>query len=538
MNIANALKRVGSDTIMEYFLPKDVLDLLQLVGDEDIFKPSTLRKIVLNNMPHAEMLRNKKLRGKLITNMQRENKEELACALGIRYDDKNLDGKILSVRLIKNSAREKTLFDFFGEEVPEEEEEALAKDMEVTGEKPLLYDYQRRARRDIMQYLTHGRRRCLLHMPTGSGKTRVAVWAAATHLLESDSAMVVWLANREELCEQATEEFKAVWNTVGDRKVNVFRLFRDRNPDILEGTKNGKGGFIVASLQKMLSTDKSLNILPTLGSRVTLAVMDEAHMAIAPMYRYVLEQLVEYKENTMLLGLSATPGRTWNDPEQDAMLANFFDSKKVTLNTGGENPIEYLTRKGYIAKITQKSIEYSDRLDANDLRELGGAAEIPDSILEKLSHDTVRNHKIISEIKRLVNSGHKRIILFGTTVQNSNAISLALSVMGYVSFHVDSDTPPPERLRIIERYKSDENVSMILCNYGVFTAGFDTPKTTAVLIARPTQSLVMFSQMMGRATRGLAVGGTDECTVVSITDISLPGFRSLVEAFDNWDDVW
>ena len=156
MNITDALKRVGSDTIMEYFLPKDVLDLLQLVGDEDVFKPSTLRGIVLSNIPHAEMLRNKKLRGKLITNMRRENKEELARALRIRHDDTNLDGKILNVRLIKNSAREKALFDFFGEVVPVEEEDALAKDMEVAGDKPLLYDYQRRARRDIMRYLTHG----------------------------------------------------------------------------------------------------------------------------------------------------------------------------------------------------------------------------------------------------------------------------------------------------------------------------------------------------------------------------------------------
>ena len=208
MNITDALKRVGSDTIMEYFLPKDVLDLLQLVGDEDVFKPSTLRGIVLSNIPHAEMLRNKKLRGKLITNMRRENKEELARALGIRHDDTNLDGKILNVRLIKNSAREKALFDFFGEEVPVEEEDALAKDMEVAGEKPLLYDYQRRARRDIMRYLTHGRRRCLLHMPTGSGKTRVAVWAAATHLLESDSAMVVWLANRKNYASRPQKSLK------------------------------------------------------------------------------------------------------------------------------------------------------------------------------------------------------------------------------------------------------------------------------------------------------------------------------------------
>lgn len=538
MKVIHALKRVGSDTIMRYFLPKDALELLQITGGKDVLVPSALRKIVLQNVSCAGILRSRNLRGVIIASMRRENKEDLAKALSIKHSATDLDEKLLGIRLAKNSERERALFDFFEEDVPTKETGRQVIDIETVGEAPMLYDYQRRARREIIQHLERGRRRCLLHMPTGSGKTRVAVWAVAVHLMESDSSVVVWLANREELCEQAVGEFKTVWGAVGDRKVNTIRLFGDHDPDIVNGTKDGKSGFIVASLQKMLSADRSKDILPILGSRVTMVVMDEAHMAIAPMYSFVLEQLVEYEDNTRLLGLSATPGRTWNDPEQDAMLADFFDRKKVTLNIDNGDPIEYLINNGYIAKINWEQIEYPDRLSVNDLKDLSDVDEIPDSILEKLSHDTVRNHKIVSEIKRLVNSGHRRIIVFGATVQNSNVISIALSVMGYVSFHVDSGTPTPERSGIVARYKSDEDVPMILCNHGVFTAGFDAPKTTAVLIARPTQSLVLFSQMMGRATRGPVVGGTTECKVVSITDISLPGFRSLVEAFNNWEDVW
>ena len=538
MNIERALKRVGSDTLQDLFLPRDVLDLLDLVSDEDIFVPTTLRRIVLKNMSGAEILRNGKLRRTLIASMKTIDKARLANSLGIKYDGTNLDQKVLSIRPAKNSDGERRLFDFFGEGVPADDADEMTDDIESAGEKPMMYGYQRRARREIMEHLGGGKHRCLLHMPTGSGKTRVAIWAAASHFLEADSMMVVWLANREELCEQAVEEFKTIWGTVGDRKVRIFRLFGNHDPDIVGETEGGKGGFIVAGLQKMLLAERKHGILPILGSRVTLVVMDEAHMAVAPTYSFILRQMVEYESDTRLLGLSATPGRTWNDPQQDAMLADFFDRKKVTLRINGKDPIEYLVGNGYLAKTNLEPIEYADNLKPDDLKGIKNDDEIPDSILEKLSHDTVRNHRIVSEAKKLVNDGHRRVIIFGTTVQNSKVISLALAVMGYVSFHVDSGTPPLERSRIIARYKSDEDVPMILCNYGVFTAGFDSPKTTAVLIARPTQSLVLFSQMVGRATRGPKAGGTAECTVKSITDISLPGFRSLVETFNNWEDVW
>ena len=79
---------------------------------------------------------------------------------------------------------------------------------------------------------------------------------------------------------------------------------------------------------------------------------------------------------------------------------------------------------------------------------------------------------------------------------------------------------------------------MTLCNYGVLTAGFDAPCISAALIARPTRSLVLYSQMVGRATRGPRAGGNAEAEIVTVIDPHLPSFGSIADAFKNWEDVW
>lgn len=79
---------------------------------------------------------------------------------------------------------------------------------------------------------------------------------------------------------------------------------------------------------------------------------------------------------------------------------------------------------------------------------------------------------------------------------------------------------------------------MVLCNFGVLTTGFDAPNTSAAAIARPTRSLVLYSQMVGRATRGPKAGGNRTCEISTVVDIDLPGFNDITEAFTNWEDVW
>ena len=77
----------------------------------------------------------------------------------------------------------------------------------------------------------------------------------------------------------------------------------------------------------------------------------------------------------------------------------------------------------------------------------------------------------------------------------------------------------------------------IIINFGVLTTGFDAPKADVAVIARPTQSLVLYSQMVGRVIRGSEAGGTESCRVVTVVDQQY-GFKDLSESFDFWDDLW
>ena len=103
---------------------------------------------------------------------------------------------------------------------------------------------------------------------------------------------------------------------------------------------------------------------------------------------------------------------------------------------------------------------------------------------------------------------------------------------------VTGATPLRVRDRAIRTFISDDEAPMVLVNFGVLTTGFDAPTASAAVIARPTKSLVLYSQMVGRVIRGPKAGGTDACEIVTVVDPSLPGFGDVAAAFLNWEDVW
>ena len=187
----------------------------------------------------------------------------------------------------------------------------------------------------------------MLHLPTGVGKTRTAMSVVASHLRTRAKGMVLWLAATRELLEQAAVEFEATWNAVGDREVDCLRFWSNLNPPINKITD----GIIIAGLGKMHSYGKDRPRLWDLGDRTTMVVFDEAHQAVARTYQGIVETVVSRNLRTPLLGLSATPGRTWGDPDVDATVAALFHENKVTLDFGCANPIKYLTDEGYLAAV-------------------------------------------------------------------------------------------------------------------------------------------------------------------------------------------
>ncbi len=400
-----------------------------------------------------------------------------------------------------------------------------------------LFDHQRTAAGRVMDALYDSPHKVVLHMPTGSGKTRTAMHIVAKHLRDNEPTVVCWLAQNAELLDQAAEEFEKAWRYLGNRETGLIRFWGHRSPDI----SNMRDGFIVAGLGKMSALDnRDPNIFLCLADRVSLTIIDEAHQAIAPTYAAILRGLYSKRPNNALLGLTATPGRSWSNIEEDRKLSNYFDGRKVMLEVSDYNdPVRFLIDQKYLArpKFCTLNSDAGLKLSESDLKELSISVDVPGRILKQLGADTQRNLKILSAIEKLLTQ-HRRVIVFAPSVENARMLTAVLSVRGHEAYVVTGTTNSFERERAIKRFKSDKNCPMVIANYGVLTTGFDAPAISAAIIARPTRSLVLYSQMVGRATRGTRAGGNDEAKIITVVDPHLPGFGNIAEAFKNWEDVW
>ncbi len=197
----------------------------------------------------------------------------------------------------------------------------------------------------------------------------------ADHLRRQEDSLVVWLAFNEELCEQAAGEFEDAWRYLGDRPLPVHRFWGSRRL----GLGDVKDGLLVAGLAKLYAaTRSSIDFISTIADRTTLAVFDEAHQVTAETYQLVLRLLIDKNPSTALLGLSATPGRTWNDREVDRELADFFHRTKVTLQTPGHaSPIDFLVDEGYLARPTFVELRHEPTgFTSEELSELQDSFEV------------------------------------------------------------------------------------------------------------------------------------------------------------------
>jgi superfamily II DNA or RNA helicase len=239
-----------------------------------------------------------------------------------------------------------------------------------------------------------------------------------------------------------------------------------------------------------------------------------------------------------LLGLSATPGRTWDDLDEDEKLSNFFGRKKITLKTPGSDPVTYLIDQGYLARPNFVSLPYSGtELSQRELGELAEQLDVSPALLRRVANDDARNLIVIRSVEALLGR-HSRILVFAATVEHAESLAVILTARGHDATSITGTTPTAERQIRIQDYLSDSPGSKVLINFGVLTTGFDAPRTSAAVIARPTKSLVLYSQMVGRATRGPRAGGNKEAEIHTVVDLALPGFGEMSEAFFNWEDVW
>ena len=402
-----------------------------------------------------------------------------------------------------------------------------------------LHPYQRQVLDDLMGFLSPNpqdivpaSQRAIVHMPTGAGKTRVACHAACSLLsgAQAEGKVVVWLASTEELCDQAAEDLERAWSVLGNRPIAIYRFWGDSSLDLTDL----ESGFLVAGLPKLWAVSgKDVRLMRDLAEVTAGVIFDEAHQAIARTYRYLTEQLLTYQPP--LLGLTATPGRTSVINDADYYLAEMFSSNKVSIDPRGHgNPVTYLIRQGFLADPEFIPIEASSQVEISLPRE---GLDYTHSELQELGDDQVWQ-KAISEVTLSALKMHRRVMVFCPSVNSVRECAKTVRERGVSAEIVLGQTPNEERKCSVDRFRQDSCEPMALFNYGVLTAGFDAPLTRCVVIGRPTTSLVLYSQMIGRAMRGYRSGGNRTCQIYTVIDTNIPGFGSVAEAFTNWEELW
>ncbi|MDB4952192.1 MAG: type restriction enzyme EcoKI subunit [Gemmatimonadetes bacterium] len=499
--------------------------------------PATLASLLVDRRA-VSLLETRTTREEVLRALPQIEAETLAAEIGLAKRGGAVWDALCARAFRRGTAERDALFAFFEVPLPNAPDVEHAESQILCEPRYPVYPYQRLAADEATAYLRSAAPRVLLHMPTGSGKTRTAmnVVSSALRHLPPDS-VVLWLAHSEELCDQAAGEFRRAWSSLGDRPVTVARHYGSHR--IAVGQL--EGSFVVAGLAKVAAgLQREQAEYLQLKRRLRLIVIDEAHKATARSYRHILELLAPAFSGVGILGLSATPGRTWLDADEDAELSAFFERQKVVLRTPGEGtPVEYLQNEGYLAVPEYEYLRYDPEMDipAAALQAVREGFDLTEDVVRRLVVEEGRNVLLLEAVLREAAKGDKMLVFAGS-VEHAELLANVLVLLGYRCAAVSATTPPAARQLAIDAFRSDEPGSLqILTNYGVLTTGFDAPNARVAIIARPTQSVVLYSQMIGRVIRGPRSGGNATCRVVTIVD-RLPGFRSIYEGFSHWEDVW
>jgi superfamily II DNA or RNA helicase len=416
-----------------------------------------------------------------------------------------------------------------------------------------LHEYQKNLKDAVIQKLLNPSftNRMLVHMPTGAGKTKTAMEIASDYLRckpvlggHEKNVFVVWLAHSKELCEQALETFQNTWRLRGDYEIDTYKLFGDA--DYSDEILNSERAFIFVGFQKfnaMLSSTNELQvkIKNKILQNIKLVIVDEAHKSLASTYEKAINLLSRTSAGVQLIGLTATPGRSSDQEDgQNNFLAEFFNSTKIGMidNFGIpiENPISYLQDLEVLAKIerveliTDVQIKLSEQQIKN--LKLYGDEKLGE-ILSNLAGNPGRNKIIIDKVRELFDN-NESILIFACNVEHCIILQTLLKASGMDSGTILSSTSKFERETSITKFKSGE--LKVLINYGVLTTGFDAPRLNSLIIARPTSSIVLYSQMVGRALRGPKNGGNAINKLIDLRDNFDLGSES--QMFNFYDEIW
>jgi len=319
-----------------------------------------------------------------------------------------------------------------------------------------LRDYQQGAIDKIKAAFVQGKTRIMVCSPTGSGKG-----VMLSHIINSASSKgskVLFLVHRREILNQVSA-YMDHYN-IPHGIIMANELYDPRH------------NVNLASIQTIIRRmeHKTYDL-------ADIIVIDEAHHATADTYLKVIEAF----QKKLLIGFSATPVR-----KSGKGLGKLFDAL-ITVATVAE-----LVKDGFLVPVRYYAPFEPDlkdvKITAGDYNE------------KQLNMVMMQGQITKGIIENWQQYGEDRqTICFTATVAHSVALCEAFQAAGIAAEHVDGKSEVEERKEILRRYRKGE--VRVLCNCAVFTEGVDIPQISCVIMARPTKSLVMYLQCVGRGMR-------------------------------------
>ena len=354
----------------------------------------------------------------------------------------------------------------------------------------------------------------LLVLPTGSGKTFTMVRWLLQEMQRRPRMRVLWLADQQELVEQAGLAFRRHAAAMPDG----FR----RRLRVLHGGAGPASSLADDSLDIACLTRQSLThaATPTVLTarlrpfltRPTVVVIDEAHHAVAQTYQNVIETIQQVTLRTVVLGLTATP---W--PSGQGMhrrLAQLFPETVINVE-----PLQ-LIADGILARPVLHTVRTGENvhLDPTELAQIA-RADVPPSVLTNLNRDS-RNTSIVSAWAAGSERWGKSLV-FACTIEHADALGKLFEAAGArtLVLHSDSDTG---RSAVLREFR-DARSPIVLVSVGMLLEGVDIPDARTAVLARPTVSRVVMRQMVGRVLRGPQAGGDAEAHIIAVEDNWIDG---------------
>ena len=312
-----------------------------------------------------------------------------------------------------------------------------------------LRDYQQEAVRRTFNSLRLNQS-CILQMPTGSGKTHVAMDIISRGL--KHGRRVNFCVDTLTLVDQTLDRFYEAGFSVGVMQGD-HPLYRPHAP------------VQVVSLQTLARRDRKN------WPDGDLWIVDECHTQYE-----VMRKAIQDYTGRKFLGLTATPfatgmGLVWND--------------LVVATTTGE-----LIKRGYLCDYVAYGPQTPDltgmRYNAGDY-----AANDAAERMAPLTGNLVLHY--------LKHAAGKKAIVFSATVEHAKALAHEFNRAGVEADYVHGHDSDERRQRVMERYRNNE--FKVLCNCAVLIKGYDQPDIEVEIIARPTKSLSLHIQMLGRVLR-------------------------------------